>query len=217
MKNIFATLISISLLLNCSSNSNRLKYEIQNAIEISVSTELELRGEGSVYNEFMDDIRDDYNPKHIIDIGKSKLIFQPKGTDALEGSAIEDVTRILIAHSKIETNAFPKYDFKFNKSDLDGFNEYFKKVIIKELKTLPIENEIIEWSPSKMGIINGLSYVKTSYISTVKGEKSYSETYQFFNTNEQVIIANSTDYSNKNKWIDIFDDVVKTFDFKSRK
>jgi hypothetical protein len=217
MKNIFATLILTSFLLNCTSNSNWQKYEIQNSIEISVSTELELRGEGSVYNEFMDDLRDDYNPKHIIDIGKSKLIFQPKGTDALEESATEDVTRILIAHFEIDSNTFPKWDFKLNKQELNELNEYFEKETIKELKTLPFENDIIEWSPFKMGNINGLSYIKASYISIVEGEKSYTETYQFFNTNEKVIISNSTDYSNKNKWIGTFDDVVKSFNFKLRK
>jgi hypothetical protein len=215
MKNTLTLLTLTFFLISCTSNLQ--KYEIQNAIEISVSTELELRGEGYIYNEFMDDLRDDYNPKHIIDIGKSKLIFQPKGTDALEESATEDVTRILIAHFEIDSNTFPKWNFKFSKKELNELNEYFEKETIKELKTLPFENDLIEWTPFKMGNINGLSYIKASYISIIEGEKSYTETYQFFNTNEKVIISNSTDYSNKNKWIDIFDDVVKTFDFKLRK
>ncbi|MDB2385678.1 hypothetical protein N9V96_04325 [Polaribacter sp.] len=217
MKKILLLLIVSSFMLSCTSNSHWQKYEIQNAIKISVSTELELRGEGSVYNESMDDLRDDYNPKHIIDIGKSKLIFQPKGTDALDESATEDVTRILIAHIEIESNVFPKWNFKLNKQELDKLDEYFKNQTIKELKTLPFENDIIEWSPFKMENINGLSYIKASYISIAEGKKSYVETYQFFNTNEKVIISNSTDYSNKNKWIDTFEDVIKTFDFKVRK
>jgi hypothetical protein len=66
MKKILLLLFVSSFMLSCTSNSHWKKYEIQNAIEISVSTELELRGEDSVYNESMDELRNDYNPKHII-------------------------------------------------------------------------------------------------------------------------------------------------------
>ncbi|GGG52034.1 hypothetical protein [Bizionia arctica] len=215
MKNILTPLILTFFLISCTSNLQ--KYEIQNAIEISVSTELELRGEGSAYNVIMDDIRDDYNPKHIIDIGKSKLIFQPKGTDAFKESAMDDVTRILITHFEIESNTFPKWNFQLNKQELNEANEYFEKETTKELKTLPFENDIIEWSPFKMGNVNGLSYIKGSYISSTEGDKSYNEMYQFFNKNEKVIIAFSTSISNKKKWDGIFNEMIKTFKFKLRK
>lgn len=215
MERKITPLILTFFLISCTNNWQ--KYEIQNAIEISVSTKLELRGEGSVYNEFMDDLRDDYNPKHIIDIGKSKLIFQPKGTDALKKPAIDDVTRVLITHFEIDSNTFPKWNFQFNKQELNELNEYFEKETIKELKTLPFENDIIEWNPFKMGNINGLSYIKGNYISTVEGEKSYNEMYQFFNKNEKVIISFSTSISNKEKWEDIFNEGIKTFKFKLRK
>lgn len=217
MKKILLLLVVYSFMLSCTSNSHWQKYEIQNAFEISVPPELELRGESSVYNKFMDDLRDDYNPKHIIDIGKSKLIFQPKGTDALNKSATEDVTRILIAHIEIETNNFPKWNFKVNKQKQDELNEYFKKETINGLKTSPFKGNMIEWNPLEIGNINGLCYIKVSYISIEGGEKKYSETYQFLNTNEKVIISNTTNYSNKNKWIDIFEGVINTFDFKVRK
>ena len=217
MKKILLLLIISSFLLGCNSKGHWQKYEIRNAFEISVSPELELRGESSVFNEYMDDLRDDYNPKHIIDIGKSKLIFQPKGTDSLNESATEDVTRILIAHIEIETNNFPKWNFKVNKQKQDELNEYFKKETINGLKKSPFKGNMIEWNPLEIGNVNGLSYIKISYLSMIEGKKKYSETYQFLNTNEKVIISNTTNYSNKNKWIDIFEDVIKTFDFKVRK
>jgi len=215
MKNIIAVLTLTFFLISCTSNWQ--KYEIPNAIEISVPNVLEIRGGDSVYNEFMDRLRDEYNPNHIVKIGKSELIFQPKGTDNQETSATEDVTRILVKHFKIDSNSFPKWNFKISNQELNEINEQLKKETIREAKTLPFECEITNWTPLKTGAINGLSYVKGSYLSIVEGNKSYTETYQFFNTNEKVIISNSTSISNKEKWITTFDEVIKTFEFIEKK
>lgn len=212
MKNIL--LLLASFLFSCSNAQGT--YNLSNAIEISVPIELELRGDSSLYNQAMDGLRDEYNPNHVVKIGKSELIFQPKGTDNQETSATEDVTRILVKHFKIDSNSFPKWNFKISNQELNEINEQLKKETIREAKTLPFECEITNWTPLKTGAINGLSYVKGSYLSIVEGDKSYTETYQFFNTNEKVIISNSTSISNKDKWVVIFDEVIKTFKFKQK-
>lgn len=215
MKNILAPFILIFCLISCTITSQ--KYEIPNAIEISIPNELELRGGDSVYNELMDGLRDEYNPNHVVKIGKSKLIFQPKGTDALEESAIKDVTRILVAHIKIDSNSFPDYNFEITKADLIEFDEMFKKEGVKELKTLPFSIDVIKVFPSVTGNINGMTYINSSYTGVVEGDKSYVETYQFFNINEKVIISLTTGHEDKEKWIDIFNDILKTFEFKTKK
>ena len=213
----FKLLIASTLLLIFSCTNNWKKYEIPYAIEISAPDDLELRGGDSVYNELMDGLRDEYNPNHEVKIGKSKLIFQPRGTDALEESAIKDVTRILIAHIKIDSNSFPAYSFEITKGDLVEFDEMFKKEGIKELKTLPFSVDVIKVFPSATGSISGMTYIKSSYIGTVEGDKSYFETYQFFNINEKVFISLTTGLEDKDKWLDTYENMVRTFDFKLRK
>ena len=210
-------LISILFLIKIFLfDNNWQKYEIPNAIEISVPNDLEIRGGDSVYNELMDGLRDEYNPNHVVKIGKSELIFQPKGTDNQEISATEDVTRILVKHFKIDSNSFPKWNFKMTKADLVELDEFFKTEGIKELKTLPFSMDIIEVFPSATGNINRMTYVNSSYIGEIEGDLSYMETYQFFNINEKVIISLTTGLEDKDKWIDIFKDVVKTFEFKQK-
>lgn len=213
MKNILLLLASFLF----SFSNAQGTYNLSNAIEISVPFDLELRGDNSLYNQVMDELRDEYNPSHIVKIGKSELIFQPKGTDNQEIPATEGVTRILVKHFKIDSNSFPKWNFKISNQELNEINELLKKETTRELKTLPFECEITHWIPLKTGTINGLSYVKGVYLSMVEGEESYTETYQFFNTNEKVIITNSTNISNKEKWVVIFDEVIKTFTFTHKK
>jgi len=215
MKNNIYIYFLILILYGCQGSLE--KYEISNAIQISIPSELELRNENSIFNQTMDGIRDEYNPNHAIKIGKSKLIFQPKGTDNLEKDAVEDVTRILVKYFKIGSNSFPKWNFKISNQELIEINKQIKIQTISELKTMPFEYEITEWSPLKMGSINGLSYIKGTYLSLVNNETSYTETYQFFNKNEKVIISNTTNFSDKEKWVDVFNDVIKTFKFKNKK
>ena len=213
MKNILLLLLA-NFLFGYSNAQGT--YNLSNTIEISVPIELELRGDGSMYNQAMDGLRDEYNPSHIVKIGKSELIFQPKGTDNQEIPATEDVARILVKHFKIGSNSFPKWNFKISNLELNEINEQLKKETTRELKTLPFECEITDWTPLKTGTINGLSYVKGVYLSIIEGKESYTETYQFFNTNEKVIITNSTNISNKEKWVVIFNEVIKTFKFKQK-
>ncbi|MBI9040268.1 hypothetical protein [Lutibacter sp.] len=215
MKNIIAVLNLTFFLISCTSNWQ--KYEIPNAIEISIPNVLEIRGGDSVYNELMDGLRDEYNPNQVVKIGKSELIFQPKGTDNQEISATEDVTRILVKHFKIDSNSFPKRNFKMSKADLVEFDEYFKIEGVKELKTLPFSLDVIEVFPSATGNINGMSYINSIYVGEINGYLSYMETYQFFNINEKVIISLTTGLEGKDKWIDIFKEVVNTFEFEEKK
>ena len=218
MNNILLLLLVIPCFSGCSQNSEWHKYEIQTSIEIAIPITLELRGDESPQNEFMDGIRDEYNPNHVNIIGKSELIFQPTGTNALEKTALDDITRVLVDHIKINSTRFPEWNFSISDNQLKSVNQGFERQLLnKELETLPFANNIVDWQPYQKGEVNGLSYLNAVYISVVDGEKFYSETYQFFNRDEKVIITNSTGYSQRNKWIPTFDDVVKTFDFKNRK
>lgn len=210
-------LILFTVLTGTAQNSSWKEYKIGNSIEISVPATLELRGNTSVFNQEMDNLRAEYNPDQPVKIGKSKLIFQPKGTDNLEKSATDDVTRILVAHMRIDSSTFPKWNFTMSNQELSATNEFLKKDAIKEIKTLPFESEITTWYPLKKGSINGLSYLKMSYLSIVEGDKSYTETYQFFNKNEKVIITCTTPLSNRYKWKDVFYKIIETFDFRIRK
>lgn len=201
-----------------NDNGSSLKiYEVQNAIQISMPSDLELRDENSDIGKAMNDFRDEYNESNISKIGKSNLVFQPKGTNNNEKNAASDVTRITVAYFKIEKNSFPKWNDNLASQNTNSTNELFKQEVIKSMKEMSFDAELLNWNPIETGTTNELSYLKTSYSYLVNNEKTYTESYQFFNSNEKVIISLTTDFPYKKKWKKVFEESINTFKFNTKK
>lgn len=200
-----------------NDNESSLKiYEVQNAIQISMPSDLELRDENSDIGKAMNDFRDEYNESNISKIGKSNLVFQPKGTNNNEKNATSDVTRITVAYFKIEKNNFPKWNDNLASQNTNSTNELFKQEVIKSMKEMSFDAELLNWNPIETGTTNELSYLKTSYSYLVNNEKTYTESYQFFNSNEKVIISLTTDFPYKKKWKKVFEESINTFKFNTK-
>ena len=198
--------------------NNHLKnYELQNAVQISISPDLELRDENSKIGRAMNNFRDDYNKKNTNKMGKSDLVFQPKGTNKNEKNAISDVTRVTVEYLKMQKNDLLKWNANLTSQNTNLTNELLKKEILKAIDDLPFQTELLKWNPIETGFISNQSYLKTSYYYLVNGDKTYTESYQFFNWDEKVIISVTTGSPNQEKWKKTFEESINTFKKKKKK
>lgn len=208
-------------IVSCQSNINNVKkYEIKDAVIISIPIELEVRNDNSDIARAVDNYRDDYNKNNVQKIGKSQLIFQPTGTNNNERKAISDDTRVTVAYFKNERNIFPKWNDNLDNLVTEELNQFLKEEFIKIMEDMPFQTTLIKWNRIEIGKINNLSYLKTSVIYQEdydNKKQAYSESYHFFNQNEKVILTLVTDYPVQEKWKHALDTTINTFNFKSKK
>lgn len=216
-KILILTLIVLSSQNIFCQNSSTKKYDVLNAVEINVGDALELRDKESLVGKVVDSIRNKYNKTNVSKIGKSQLIFQPKGTDVLNKKAIDDVTRIKLKYIQSNKNQYPKYDEGISLLKLSGLNKFLKAKTIKTFKKMPYTVNLIKWNPIITGKIDNQYYIKTSLIMEINNIKTYMEEYQFYNSDEKVFLTLSTGYPVKKKWITVFHSTVNSFNFKDRK
>lgn len=193
-------------------------YEIENIGQIAVPPTLELRDDNSWTALAKEIVNDNIITHKKIEINKSQLVFQPKGTDKFTEEALSKYARIMIYYSKGEPGDFYKWNKKFDFSDKEykELNEYYKNELDKLMTTL--DGEIIEWYPLKFGNINGLSYMKVSFTRQTKNNPIVKVIrYNFFNWDEAMEITLSYRLSEMEIWASDFNKVINTFEFKSKK
>jgi len=211
----------IPTIVSCQSNTSNInKYEIQNAVLVSIPIELELRNDNSDIAKAVNNYRDEYNRNNVQKIGKSQLVFQPTGTNNNEKKAIADDTRITIAYFKNERNVFPKWNDNLNNQVTEELNQFLKKEFLQIMEDMPFQTTLIKWSPIEVGKINNQSYLKTSVVYQEdydNKKQAYSESYHFFNQNEKVILTLVTDFPVQQIWGKAFDITLNTINFKNKK
>jgi len=219
---IFILLSFIVLLNSFNKDEKRCKYqqlhkyEINNAVEIYVPDIFELRKQGSDIDIAVNNFRNNYNLSHQKKIGKSELVFQPVGTNTSDPKALINTTRITVKYYKVSNILFPKYNKAFN-TNITELSNFFKQQSIQAISEMPYPAKLIKWFPAETGKINGQIYIKTSYVLEINDKKSYNEMYQFFNTDEKVIISFITPFPTQPKWKNAFETAIKTFNFKNKK
>lgn len=200
-------------------NDKKLKdataYQIKDAIEFYISNELELRGADSEIGAAVEDFKKGLNKN--IKVGTSDLIFQPQGTDDQEAGALADVTRITVKYFKKNSDEYPEWNESMPSDEINPMNDYFKAITLQTLNEMPFETELIEWNKIETGKVNGQTYIKTSYAYLSDQKEAYTASYQFFNSNEKVIISIVTDYPYPEKWKHVFESAIQSFDFKHKK
>lgn len=208
-------------IVSCQSNTNNVKkYEIKDAVIISIPIELELRNDNSDIARAVDNYRDEYNKNNVQKIGKSQLIFQPIGTNNNEKKAITDDTRITVAYFKNERNIFPKWNDNLDNLVTEELNQFLKKEFLQIMEDMPFQTTLIKWNPIEVGKINNQSYLKTSVVYQEdydNKKQAYSESYHFFNQDEKVVLTLVTDYPVQEKWKQALMTTISTFNFKSKK
>lgn len=216
-KILILTLIVLSSQNIFCQNSSTKKYDVLNAVEITIGDALELRDKESLVGKIVDSIRNKYNKTNVSKIGKSQLIFQPKGTDALNKNAVDDGTRIKLNYIQSNKNKYPKYNEGISLLKLPSLNKFLKAKTLKALKEMPYTINLVKWNPVITGKIGNQCYIKTSLIMEINNIKTYMEEYQFYNSDEKVFLTLSTGYPAKKKWIRVFTHTVLSFNFKDRK
>ena len=193
-------------------------YEIENIGQLAVPPTLELRDDNSFTALAADIIHDSYVTHKKIEMTKSQLVFQPKGSNKLDKEAFSKYARIMITYSKGEYGDFYKWNekFEFTDSEYQELDDYFKNEVVSLMAMMNIK--LIEWYPLEFGNINGLSYMKTS-LTRQMGDNPIVKVdkYNFFNSNEAVEITLSYRISESDIWKEDFSKVINTFRFKTKK
>jgi len=193
-------------------------YEIANIGKLAVPPTLELRDDNSFTALAADIIHDSYVTHKKIEMTKSQLVFQPKGSNDLEKEGFSKYARIMITYSKGKYGDFYKWDEKFELTDSEyqELDDYFKNEVVSPMAMMNIK--LIKWYPLEFGNVNGLSYMKTSFTRQMSDNpivKVYK--YNFFNSNEAVEITLSYRITESEIWKDDFSKVISTFSFKTKK
>lgn len=193
-------------------------YEIANIGKLAVPPTLELRDDNSFTALAADIIHDSYVTHKKIEITKSQLVFQPKGSNELDKEAFSKYSRILINYNKGEYGDFYKWNEKYEFTDLEykELDEYFKEEVVTPMSLLNIK--LINWYPLEFGNVNGLSYIKISFTRQMANNPIVKVVrYKFFNTDEAVEITLSYRLSESDIWESDFSNVINTFSFKTKK
>jgi len=193
-------------------------FEIEKIGRIAIPPTMELRDDNSFISLVADIVRDNLLVHKKIEMTKSKLIFQPKGSNDLDEDAFSKYSRILMNYSNGEPGDFYKWNekFDFSTSDEKELNEYFKQEIVEPMAAMDIK--LIKWYPLEFSSINGLSYMKTSFTRQMRDNPVVRvDKYNFFNYDESVEITLSYRLSENNIWASDFSKVINYFDFSNKK
>lgn len=193
-------------------------YEIENIGQLAVPPTLELRDDNSFTALAADIIHDSYVTHKKIEMTKSQLVFQPKGSNELDKEAFSKYARIMITYSKGEYGDFYKWNEKFEltESEYKELDDYFKNEVVNPMAMMNIK--LIKWYPLEFGNVNGLSYMKTSFTRQMSDNPIVKvDKYNFFNSNEAVEITLSYRITESEIWKDDFSKVINTFSFKTKK
>ena len=193
-------------------------YEIENIGQLAVPPTLELRDDNSFTALAADIIHDSYVTHKKIEMTKSQLVFQPKGSNELDKEAFSKYARIMITYSKGEYGDFYKWNEKFEltESEYKELDDYFKSEVVNPMAMMNIK--LIKWYPLEFGNVNGLSYMKTSFTRQMSDNPIVKvDKYNFFNSDEAVEITLSYRITESEIWKDDFSKVINTFSFKTKK
>lgn len=193
-------------------------YEIENIGQLAIPSTLELRDDNSFTALAADIIHDSYVTHKKIEMTKSQLVFQPKGSNELDKEAFSKYSRILINYNKGEYGDFYKWNekYEFTDSEYKELDEYFKDEVVTPMSLMNIK--LINWYPLEFGNVNGLSYIKISFTRQMANNPIVKVVgYKFFNTDEAVEITLSYRLSESEIWESDFSNVINTFSFKTKK
>lgn len=220
MKYLYTLILLITIIFfnktALSQNNELKKHEILNAIEISITPNLELRDKNSRLSKEMDNYRNEYNKVNINKMGKSELIFQPRGTNDEKENAVKNVTRIGVKYIKLEKRYFPKYNKSISSKELSAIRPMLKRQTIQSMNEMPLGSKLIKWNPFETGTINNQNYLRISHVIEIDKEKTLFISYHFHNSYEKVIISFISDFPANNEWTNTLKKVVNTFKFKKK-
>ncbi len=200
------------------SKSDWTFYEIEDVGQIAIPPTMELRDKDSMISQLYDSLYLFYNNILKIKFDKPQIVFQPNVMNSFKKEANPRYSRIIINYQKGQKGDYNKYNhvFNFTQKKKNEIDKGIKEKTVSEMPAMDVK--LIKWNPVEFGNINGLTYIKVSFIRKMNDNPEvYVEQYNFFNYDEIVEIIISYRLIERDIWESDFSKIINTFDFKTRK
>ena len=179
------------------------KYEIDGFGEIIIAPEMEVQK--GKYKEMGEKFR------KMNGLEGPQIVFQQSGLNDDESDAKSSYARVIIKTVVEKPGAYERLNNLIaSKSELDETNDLMKEKLGKMMKKQGMD--IVEWYPLEIKIVNGATALYSSYIrkSVSNPSNVYVKMYQFHNYDRLHMITFSYRISEKEKWSNIYDNIISS-------
>ena len=201
MKNIYILLFSF--LCSLTSIAQETKFstvKIEGFGSIGLPSNMEIQG--GVYKELSDRI------KEINGVNASKVIFQQKNLNSLDGSSMQTYARVFIRTETGTAGEFKKLSEALTQAEADEVNSTFKSQIESEA---PRANaKVLEWHKAITSTLNGHNAIKYGYKRQIGTNKPVLVEVFMLQNNDRLHIVTFEYRLDDNNWSTTFTSIKTT-------
>lgn len=179
------------------------KYEIDGFGEITIPPEMEVQK--GKYKEMGEKFR------KMNGLDGPQIVFQQSGLNDDETDAKSSYARVIIKTVVEKPGDYEKLNNLYApKSELEEANDIMKEKLGKTMKKQGMD--LVEWYPIEIKKVNGVPALYSSYVrkSVSSPSNVYVRMFQFHNYDRLHMITFSYRISEKEKWSNIFDNIISS-------
>lgn len=201
MKLLYSILFLLVFNFAATSQENKFStVRIEGFGSIGLPSNMEIQG--GVYKELSDRI------KEINGVNASKVIFQQKNLNNLDGSSMQTYARVFIRTEKGVAGDFKKLSESLTQPEADEINSTFKSQIESEA---PRANaKILEWHKATTSTLNGQNAIKYGYKRQIGSNKPVSVEVYMLQNNDRLHIVTFEYRLDDNNWSTTFTSIKAT-------
>jgi len=199
-KLLLFTLLILWILLSYSQEPKQSMVKIEGFGSIGLPSNMEIQG--GVYKELSDRI------KEINGVNASKVIFQQKNLNNLDGGSMQTYARVFIRTEKGGAGDFKKLSESLTQTEADEINSTFKSQIESEA---PRANaKILEWNKATTTTLNGQNAIKYGYKRQIGSNKPVLVEVYMLQNNDRLHIVTFEYRLDDNNWSTSFTSIKAT-------
>lgn len=201
MKNLYIILFCCLCSISASSQETTFStVKIEGFGSIGLPSNMEIQG--GVYKELSDRI------KEINGVNASKVIFQQKNLNSLDGNSMQTYARVFIRTETGATGDFKKISEALTQAEADDVNSTFKSQIESEA---PRANaKVLEWYKATISTLNGQNAIKYGYKRQIGTNKPVLVEVFMLQNNDRLHIVTFEYRLDDNNWSTTFASIKKT-------
>ena len=187
-----------------------LRIKIENVSSLDLPQDMEVQGKDFVKNT--KELRKIAENTWEMKFSNPKIIFQPKGVNSNDLKALNKYSRVIYEITEGNPGDFQKLSesIVYSNYELSDLSTELKMQMIKQFRKTPMK--IIEWYPTQIVEINGMSSIKISYKRQHKTEPYVIvNMYKFFDYDKMHSLTLSYRENENEIWTPKFKIILESF------